>query len=163
MIGRIGIVHVIAMRTTAHWVPTTLVGIPVWIPPEIQPFHFQEDLQKQQQRFDEETSAPPTLKRERESERLGWVNPRQEIRIPSRRFGGPRCEREICVMMVVCGVDIVGVIAMRTTALREPTTVVRLPVRIPLRIPPEIQLFHFQEDLQKEQQRSHEEASRPHI
>ena len=45
MIGRIGIVHVIAMRTTAHGVPTTLVGIPVWIPPEIQPFHFQEDLQ----------------------------------------------------------------------------------------------------------------------
>ena len=69
----------------------------------------------------------------------------------------------MCVMMVVCGVDIVGVIAMRTTALREPTTIVRLPVRIPFRIPPEIQLFHFQEDLQKEQQRSHEEASTPHI
>ena len=45
MIGRIGIVHVIAMRTTAHWVPITLVGIPVRIPLEIQPFHFQEDLQ----------------------------------------------------------------------------------------------------------------------
>ena len=57
----------------------------------------------------------------------------------------------MCVMMVVCGVDIVGVIAVRTTALREPTTVVSLPVRIPFRIPPEIQLFHFQEDLQKEQ------------
>ena len=55
----------------------------------------------------------------------------------------------MCVMMVVRGVEIVGVIAMRTTALREPTTVVRLPVRIPFRIPPEIQLFHFQEDLQK--------------
>ena len=53
------------------------------------------------------------------------------------------------VMLVVCGVDIVGVIAMRTTPLREPTTVVRLPVRIPFRIPPEIQFFHFQEGLQK--------------
>ena len=55
----------------------------------------------------------------------------------------------MCVMMVVRGVEIVGVIAMRTTPLREPTTVVRIPVRIPFRIPPEIQLFHFQEDLQK--------------
>ena len=55
----------------------------------------------------------------------------------------------MCVMMVVRGVDIVGFIAMRTTALREPTTVVSLPIRIPFRIPPEIQLFHFQEDLQK--------------
>ena len=67
----------------------------------------------------------------------------------------------MCVMMVVRGVEIVGVIAVRTTALREPTTVVRIPVRIPFRIPPEIQLFHFQEDLQKEQQRSCEETSTP--
>ena len=52
-------------------------------------------------------------------------------------------------MMVVCGVDIVRVIAMRTTTLRVPTTGVSIPVRIPVRIPPEIQLFHFQEDLQR--------------
>ena len=77
------------------------------------------------------------------------VNPRKEIQTPSSRCGGPRCEREMRVMMVVRGVDIVRVIAMRTTALRVPTTVVSIPVRIPLRIPPEIQLFHFQEDLQK--------------
>ena len=73
----------------------------------------------------------------------------QEIRTPSSRCGGPRCELEMRVMMVVRGVDIVGVIAMRTTTLREPTTVVSIPVGIPFRIPPEIQFFHFQEDLQK--------------
>ena len=77
------------------------------------------------------------------------VNPRKEIRTPSSRCGGPRCEREMRVMMVVRGVGIVHIIAMRTTTLREPTTVVSIPVRIPFRIPPEIQLFHFQEDLQK--------------
>ena len=69
------------------------------------------------------------------------VNPRQKIRTTSSRCGGPRCELEMRVMMVVRGVDIVGVIAMRTTTLREPTTVVRIPVRIPFRIPPEIQFF----------------------
>ena len=41
----VGIVHIIAMRTTPLRVPTTLVGIPVRHPPEIEPFHFQEDLQ----------------------------------------------------------------------------------------------------------------------
>ena len=53
------------------------------------------------------------------------------------------------VMMVVRGVGIVQVIAMRTTPLLVPTTVVSIPVRIPVHIPPEIQLFHFQEDLQR--------------
>ena len=67
MMGRIGIVHVIAMRTTAHGVPTTLVGIPVRIPPEIQPFHFQEDLQNNNNRDAmRRVPHPTTLKRESE-------------------------------------------------------------------------------------------------
>ena len=145
MIGRIGIVYVIAMRTTAHWVPTTLVGIPVRIPPEIQSFHFQEDLESNNR--DPMRRPPHPIHKKRE--RLGLVIKGKEIRIPSSRCGGPRCERDMRVMMVVCGVDIVQVIAMRTTALRVPTTVVSIPVQIPVRIPPEIQLFHFQEDLQR--------------
>ena len=132
------------MRTTAHGVPTTLVGIPVRIPPEIEPFHFQEDLQRNNRGQLRRPPHPIHKKRER----LGLVN-QNGIRTPSSRFGGPRCERDMSVMMVVRGVGIVQVIAMRTTPLRVPTTVVSIPVRIPVRIPPEIQLFHFQEDLQR--------------
>ena len=145
MIGGIGIVHVIAVRTTAHRVLTTLVGYPVRIPPEIQPFHFQEDLQSNNR--DPMRRPPHPIHKKRE--RLGLVNQGKEIRTPSSRCGGPRCERDMCVMMVVRGVDIVHVIAMGTTAFRVPTTVVSIPVQIPVRIPPEIQLFHFQEDLQR--------------
>ena len=107
---------------------------------------------KEQQRSNEDTSTDnpsrehPIKKTDRQV-RVG--SQREGHPDPSSRCGGPRCERDMSVMMVMRGVGIVHVIAMRTTPLRVPNTLVCIPVRIPVRIPSEIEPFHFQEDLQR--------------
>ena len=147
----VGIVHVIAMRTTTLRAPTTFVcipfRIPVRIPPEIELFHFQEDLQRNNkgQIIPPQTSHRGSTQSKKQTDKLGLVIKGDVIRTPSSRRGDPRCDRDMCVMMVMQVVGINHVIAMRTTPLRVPTTLVRIPVRIP----PEIEPFHFQEDLQR--------------
>ena len=147
----VGIVHIIAMRTTPLRAPTTFMCIPFRIPVRIQPdielFHFQEDLQRNNkgQIIPPQTSHRGSTQSKKQTDKLGLVIKGDVIRTPSSRNGGPRCDRDMCVMMVMQVVGINHVIAMRTTPLRVPTTL----VRIPFRIPPEIEPFHFQEDLQR--------------
>ena len=148
----VGIVHVIAMRTTPLRVPTTVVSIPVRIPfripPEIQLFHFQEDLQRNnrgQMRRPPHTHPIEGAPNQKEKNRLGLVIKGNVSRTPSSRRGGPRSDRDMTVMMVMQVVGIVHVIAIRTTPLRVPTTLEGIPVRIP----PELEALHFQEDLQR--------------
>ena len=82
----------------------------------------------------------------KKTDRLGWVIKGNVIRTPYTHRGGERCDRDVTEMMVMMGgIGIVHVIAMRTTPLRVQTTLVGIPVRIP----PEIEPFHFQEDLQR--------------
>ena len=95
-----------------------------------------------------QTFVPP------QTSNLGSTKQREDMRegshsecspVPIIPPWGDRCDRHITIMMVMMRVvGIVHVIAMRTTPLRVPSTLVGIPVRHP----PEIESFHFQEDLQ---------------
>ena len=141
----VGVVQVIAMRTTTLREPTTVVSIPVRIPlripPEIQLFHFQEDLQRNNRG---PMRRPPHLIHKKR-DKLGLVIKGNVSRTPSSRRGVPRSDRGMSVMMVMQIVGIVQVIAMRTTLLRVPTTLEGIPVRIIQ----ELEALNSQEDLQR--------------